>query len=192
MGLASYFRKFIRNYSIIVDPINKLLKKNTKFVWSLECQESFNKVINMLINPPILAFPDFNKEFYLSTDASGSGLGGVLSQINDNGDEKPIGYASRGLTVAEKNYSATELEACAIVWAIDYFRHYLYGHKFVIWSDHNPLVYMENTKNKTSKVNRWRLELAEYNYEIKYKTGVSNTNADALSRVNEPSKADKK
>jgi len=145
----------------------------------------------MLINPPILAFPDFNKEFYLTTDASGSGLGGVLSQIDENGDEKPIGYASRGLTDAEKNYSATELEACAVVWAIDYFRHYLYGHKFIILSDHNPLVYMENTKNKTSKVNRWRLELAEYNYEIRYKAGILNTNADALSRVNESHKAEK-
>ena len=103
LGLASYYRKFIRNYIIIVDPINKLLKKNTKFVWSSECQESFNKVINMLINPPILAFPDFNREFYLTTDASGCGLGGVLSKINDYGDEKPIGYASRGLTDALTN-----------------------------------------------------------------------------------------
>ena len=185
LGLASYYRKFIKNYSNIVDPINKLLKKNTKFVWSLECQESFNKIINLLINPPILAYPAFEREFHLTTDASGTGLGAVLSQLNASGVEKAIGYASRGLTDAEKNYSATELEACAIVWSINYFKHYLYGHSFVIWSDHNPLQYMDNTKNKSSKVNRWRLELSEYNYVIKYKPGVLNTNADALSRVNE-------
>ena len=188
LGLASYYRKFIKNYSNIVDPINRLLKKNSKFVWSPDCQESFNKIINMLINPPILAYPSFDKEFYLTTDASGTGLGAVLSQINNRGEEKAIGYASRGLTDAERNYSATELEACAIIWSINYFKHYLYGHKFIIWSDHNPLQYMDNMKNKTSKVNRWRLELSEYNYVIKYKPGVLNTNADALSRVNEQQK----
>ena len=168
LGLASYYRKFIRNYSSIVEPINRLLKKNTKFVWSNECQEAFNILINKLINPPILVYPDYNKEFYLTVDASCSGVGGV-SQIDEKGDEKAIGYASRGLSDAEKNYSATEFEACAVVWDIDFFRHYLYGHKFVIWSDHNPLQYMDNTKNKTTKVNRWRLELSEYKFEIKYK-----------------------
>ena len=188
LGLASYYRKFIRGYSSIVDPINRLLKKNTKFVWTDACQEAFNKVINLLINPPILVYPDYSKEFYLTVDASGTGLGGILSQINDTGEEKVIGYASRGLTDAEKNYSATELEACAVVWGINFFKHYLYGHKFIIWSDHNPLQYMDNMKNKTSKVNRWRLELSEYTYEIMYKKGVLNTNADALSRVNEVDK----
>ena len=188
LGLASYYRRFIRNYSNIVDPINRLLKKNSKFVWSSSCQESFNQIINLLINPPILAYPNFNKEFYLTTDASGVGLGAILSQLNNIGEEKVIGYASRGLTDAEKNYSATELEACAILWAINFFKHYLYGHQFIIWSDHNPLQYMDNMKNKTSKVNRWRLELSEYSYIVKYKPGVKNTNADALSRVVVPVK----
>ncbi len=185
LGLASYYRKFIRNYSSTVDPINKLLKKGVKFEWSNECQECFNKVIGLLINPPILAFPDLNREFCLTTDASCSGLGAVLSQVMDDGEEKVIAYASRTLSDAEKNYSATELECLAVVWATDNFRHYLYGRKFTVWSDHNPLVYLNNAKNKHSKVTRWRLDLAEYNYEIKYKKGIKNTNADALSRVNE-------
>ena len=130
----------------------------------------------MLINPPILAFPDLNREFCLTTDASCSGLGAVLSQVMDDGEEKVIAYASRTLSDAEKNYSATELECLAVVWATDNFRHYLYGRKFTVWSDHNPLVYLNNAKNKHSKVTRWRLDLAEYNYEIKYKKGIKNTN----------------
>jgi hypothetical protein len=183
LGLASYYRKFIRNYSNIVDPINKLLKKGTKFIWSIECQESFEKIKEMLINPPILSFPDLNREFCLTTDASTSGLGAVLSQVMEDGIERVIGYASRSLSDAERNYSATELECLGVVWACNYFRHYLYGRKFTVWSDHNPLVYLDNAKNKHSKVTRWRLDLAEYNYVIKYKKGIKNTNADALSRM---------
>jgi hypothetical protein len=185
LGLASYYRKFIRNYSNIVDPINKLLKKGTKFIWSKECQESFEKIISMLIDPPILSFPDLNREFCLTTDASTSGLGAVLSQVMADGIERVISYASRSLNDAERNYSATELECLGVVWACNYFRHYLYGKKFTVWSDHNPLVYLDNAKNKHSKVTRWRLDLAEYNYVIKYKKGIKNTNADALSRVYE-------
>jgi hypothetical protein len=89
------------------------------------------------------------------------------------------------LNIAEKNYSATELECLGIVWAIDHFRPYLYGRAFLVKTDHNPLVYLNNTKNKSSRVCRWRLQLSEYKYEIKYKKGVLNTNADALSRVGE-------
>ena len=109
-------------------------------------------------------------------------LGGIFSQINDKGEEKVIGYAIRGLTNAEKNYSATEL----VQWygELIFFKHYLYGHKFIIWSDYNPLQYMDNMKNKTSKINPWCLELSEYTCEIMNKKGVLNTNADALSRVN--------
>ena len=101
----------------------------------------------------------------------------------EDGIERVIGYASRSLSDAERNYSATELECLGVVWACNYFRHYLYGRKFTVWSDHNPLVYLDNAKNKHSKVTRWRLDLAEYNYVIKYKKGIKNTNADALSRM---------
>ena len=187
LGMASYYRKFIPNYSRITEPINKLLKKNQRFVWCEKCSESFNEIINnkLLINPPILVFPDFSLEFILTTDASGTGLGAVLSQIDRNGVQHANGYASRLLNTAEKNYSATELECLAVVWGIEYFRPYLYGRHFVINCDHNPLVYIENMKNKSSRVTRWRLGLAEYDKEIRYIKGESNTNADALSRQGE-------
>jgi hypothetical protein len=127
------------------------------------------------------------KKFIVTTDAAGVGLGAVLSQIGDDGLEHPICYASRLLNKAEKNYSATELEleCLGIVWAIDHFRPYLYGRAFLVKTDHNPLVYLNKTKNKSSRVCRWRLQLSEYKYEIEYKKGVLNTNADALSRVGE-------
>ena len=185
LGMSSYYRKFIPNYSKITEPINRLLKKNCKFVWTELCETNFQILKSLLINPPILVYPNFAKKFIVTTDASGVGLGAILSQLGDDGLEHPICYASRLLNVAEKNYSATELECLGIVWAIEHFRPYLYGREFLVKTDHNPLVYLNNTKNKSSRVCRWRLQLSEYKYEIEYKKGVLNTNADALSRVGE-------
>ena len=183
LGMASYYRKFIPKYSSLTEPINRLLKKSCKFLWSMECEEGFKEIIYLLTHPPVLAFPDLERKFHLTTDASKIGLGAVLSQYDDRGDEKVVGYASRLLNQAEKNYSATELECLAIVWACEQFRVYLLGKHFIINSDHNPLVYLDNTKNKSSRVTRWRLSLAEFDKEIVYKKGSENTNADALSRI---------
>ncbi len=183
LGLASYYRKFIPNYSSITEPINKLLKKNEKFVWSIKCEKNFKLIIYYLTNPPLLAFPDFKKDFFLQTDASGVGLGAVLVQLDDENNERVLGYASRLLKDPERNYHATELECLAIVWATEHFRPYLYGRKFKIYSDHNPLVHIKNIKNKSARVTRWKLSLAEYDYEIEYKKGSLNSNADALSRI---------
>ena len=183
LGMASYYRKFIPNYSSITAPINMLLKKDTIFFWDEKCESSFVEIIYRLTNPPLLRFPNLNKKFILQTDASTVGLGAVLAQLDNNGNEIAIGYASRMLKPAERNYATTELECLAIVWATEQFRPYLFGGKFHIYSDHNPLVYLDNMKSKTSRVARWRLQLAEYDYEIVYKKGILNANADALSRI---------
>ena len=183
LGMASYYRKFIPKYSSIAEPISKLLKKNAKFIWDDKCSKNFRKIIYLLTHPPILTFPDFSRQFILQTDASNVGLGAVLAQIDEKGDEKAIGYASRMLKGAERNYHTTELECLAIVWGIEQFKPYLYGRHFLIYSDHNPLVYMDNTKNKSSRINRWRLNLAEFDYKVIYKKGILNANADALSRI---------
>ena len=183
LGLASYYRKFIPNYSSITEPINKLLKKGVKYIWSEKCQRNFKLIIYYLTNPPLLAFPAFKKDFFLQTDASGIGLGAVLVQLDKDGNERVLGYASRLLKDPERNYYATELECLAIVWATEHFRPYLYGRRFKIYSDHNPLVHMKNIKNKSARVTRWKLSLAEYDYEIEYKKGSLNSNADALSRI---------
>ena len=183
LGMASYYRKFIKDFSTKSEPINKLLKKDSKFEWSDICEKNFNEIIQALVNLPILIYPDFNKPFILETDASTVGLGAVLTQADKSGVNRAVGYASRLLNKAELNYSATELECLAIVWATEQFKPYLYGRKFQIHCDHNPLVFIDNMKNKTSRVSRWRYNLAEYNYEIVYRKGSLNVKADALSRL---------
>ncbi len=179
LGMASYYRKFIPHFSTLAEPINLLLKKSIKFV----CEANFKKIIHSMVNPPILVYPDFKKEFILETDASNVGLGAVLAQKDGNGVNRAVGYASRMLKGAERNYTTTEIECLAIVWAVEQFRPYLYGRKFTIECDHNPLVYIDNAKNKTSRVSRWRLSLAEFQYTVVYKKGSLNVKADALSRI---------
>jgi len=189
LGMASYYRKFIPGFSTISEPINRLLKKENRFKWTPQCEDSFKRLLTALTDPPILSYPDFNKDFVLETDASTVGLGAVLGQKDPTGINKPIAYASRMLNNAERNYSATELECLAIVWATEQFRPYLYGRRFKIECDHNPLVYIDNMKNKNSRVSRWRTNLSEYTFEIIYKRGKMNVKADALSRA-EPAKGE--
>lgn len=182
LGLTGYYRKFINGYSGIAKPLTNLLKKDVKFNWSDECQNSFDKLKSILCKEPILQFPDFTKPFILTSDASQKALAAILSQ-GEVGKDLPIAYASRTLNKAENNYSTTELECLAIVYGVTQFRPYLYGRKFIIYSDHRPLVWLFNLKNPLSKLARWRIQLEEYSYEIRYKPGVQNSNVDALSRM---------
>jgi hypothetical protein len=137
---------------------------------------------NLLINEPILQYLDFNKQFNLTTDASNVAIGALLSQ-NTNGGDLPISYASRTLNEAETRLSTIEKELLAIVWAVKYFRPYLFGRKFKIFSDHKPLQWLFSLREPNSKLFRWILKLEEYDYEIIYKNGSTNKNADALSRI---------
>jgi hypothetical protein len=158
-------------------------------VWTEAQENAFQHLKSKLISRPILQYPDFSKEFILTTDASNSGLGAVLSQ-GPVGKDLPVAYASRRLNNAEIHYTTSEKELLAIVWATKYFRPYLYGRRFKIVSDHKPLVWVMNGKNPGSRLLRWRIQLAEYDYEITYRRGSQNTNADALSRIGIVSKED--
>lgn len=197
LGLVGYYRKFIRDYAKLTKPMTKYLKKDIKVDTNdPEFKKSFDKCKSMLISDPILAYPDYSKPFVLTTDASNYALGAVLSQINENKDQ-PVAFASRTLNKHEVNYSTTEKEALAIIWAIEKFKPYLYGQKFTLVTDHKPLVFIKNA-NKNGKLIRWRLELENYDYTVVYKTGKTNVVADALSRkveinaneVAEPTDAD--
>lgn len=181
MGLIGYYRKFIPSFSTLAAPLNKLLKKDTKFEWTQTQQDSFDKFKQILTSKPLLQYPDFSKPFNLTVDASGVGLGAVLSQGDVNND-LPISYASRGLNDAEKNYSVTEKECLAVVWGTHHFYPYLYGRKFNIYTDHRALVWLFNCKDPTSRLLRWRLKLESFDYQIFYKPGKINSNCDALSR----------
>ncbi|QBP37036.1 putative RdRP [Lampyris noctiluca errantivirus 1] len=183
LGLLGYYRRFIPNFSKITKPFTTCLKKNNKIdITNEEYLQCFKTCKNLLTNSPILQYPDFTKEFILTTDASNYALGAVLSQ-NINGKDLPIAYASRTLNEHEINYSTIEKELLAIIWGTKYFRPYLYGVKFIIRTDHKPLTWLFSLKDPNSKLLRWKIKLDEYNYEIQYKKGITNTNADALSRI---------
>lgn len=181
LGLVGYYRKFIPNFSLLAKPLTTLLKKNQKFEWSKKCQSSFEELKNILTTEPLLQYPDFAREFLLTTDASNEAIGSILSQ-GPLGKDLPICYYSRTLNKAEQNYSTTEKELLSIVDSVKHFRPYLFGQRFTIITDHKPLVWLMNCKDPSSRLMRWRLKLMEYDYQIRYKPGKTNTNADALSR----------
>lgn len=182
LGLLGYYRKFIPDFARTTKPLTQCLKKGRKITLDSEYVNCFERCKTLLTNDPILQYPDFSKEFNLTTDASNVAIGAVLSQGPINSD-KPICYASRTLNESEMNYSTIEKELLAIVWATRYFRPYLFGRKFKIFTDHKPLQWMMNMKEPNSRLTRWRLRLSEYDFSVIYKKGKSNTNADALSRI---------
>lgn len=182
LGLAGYYRKFIKDFAKISKPLTSCLKKDAKIIHTPEFLNSFNHLKNLLINAPILQFPDFTKPFVLTTDSSNYAFGAVLSQGTPPND-KPVAYISRTLNAHECNHSVVEKELGCIVWSCKMFRPYLFGRKFYIYTDHRPLVWLFNMKEPNSKLVRWRLKLEEYNYEIIYKKGKQNVNADSLSRI---------
>ncbi|CAH2090022.1 unnamed protein product [Euphydryas editha] len=181
LGLASYYRRFIPEFSKYAKSLTTLLKKDVPFEWTNTQQLSFEQLKNKLVTAPVLAYPDFTKPFILTCDASSYAISAVLSQ-GDVGKDRPIAYASRTLNKAECNYSVTEKECLAIVYGTKTFRPYLFGRRFTIITDHKPLNWLFNCKDPGSRLVRWRLKLEEYDYEIQYKKGKMNSNADALSR----------
>ena len=181
LGLANYYRKFVKDFAKIAGPLHDLTKKGLKFYWSNDCQIAFDRLKEALTQSPILAYPDFTKEFTLATDASDEGLGYVLGQVQD-GREVVIGYAGRKLLPAEKNYSVTEREALALVAGIRHFRSYLYGVHFKVFTDHSAVRWLMQLKEPSGRLARWALLLQQYDFVIIHRAGHSNGNADALSR----------
>lgn len=178
LGLAGYYRKFIRNFVKIAKPLTELTKKDVPFHWTDGQQRAFDELKTKLCGESLLRYPDFTKEFPLTTDASNEGLRAILSQ---NGH--PCCYISRTLNRAETHYTTTEKELLAIVWAIQRHRQYLLGRKFKIRTDHQALKWLQSVKDPSSRLIRWRLRLEEYDYEIEYHKGKDNLAADALSRI---------
>ncbi|KAK7602595.1 hypothetical protein V9T40_008184 [Parthenolecanium corni] len=168
LGFVTYYRKFVTNFPALTKPIFSLLKKDAKFIWDQNCQESFQKIINALTPDLLLIYPDFEKTYFWKTDASDYAIVSVLQQETEKGILKPIAYASRTLNKAELNYSTIEKELLAIVWSVKHFRPYLCGRKLTILSDHKPLQWLFNVNDPGSRLPRWRLKLAEQSYEIQH------------------------
>lgn len=182
LGLIGYYRRFIKDFALVTKPLTSCLKKRNKIVLDKNYIDSFNRCKELLTSAPLLQYPDFDKTFVLTTDASNVAIGAVLSQ-GPIGSDKPVAYASRTLSDTEARYSTIERECLAIIWATKHFRPYLYGRKFIIYTDHKPLSWLNSLKDASSKLTRWRLRLQDYDYEIVYKKGKQNSNADALSRI---------
>ncbi|GBM31585.1 Transposon Ty3-G Gag-Pol polyprotein, partial [Araneus ventricosus] len=181
LGLCTYYRRFVKNFSTIARPLHKLTEAKSNFIWTEECEKSFNSLKQALTSSPILTYPRTDKDFILDTDASNEGIGAVLSQ-NIGNEERVIAYFSKSLGKPERNYCVTRKELLAIVKSIEHFHHYLYGRKFLLRTDHASLRWLLNFKEPEGQIARWIQRLQEYDFEIQHRKGTSHENADALSR----------
>ncbi|GJW24028.1 putative nucleotidyltransferase, ribonuclease H [Tanacetum coccineum] len=177
LGLVGYYRRFIADFSSIAKPLTLLTQKNKKYEWGAEQEEAFQLLKSKLCDAPILSLPDGVEDFVVYCDASNRGLGCVLMQRN-----KVIAYASRQLKIHEKNYTTHDLELGAVVFALKIWRHYLYGTKSVIYTDHRSLQHIFDQKELNMRQRRWIELFSDYECEIRYHPGKANVVADALSR----------
>ncbi|KAL4172067.1 hypothetical protein KRP22_007241 [Phytophthora ramorum] len=180
--LAGYYRKFIEAFGSIMAPMTRLLKKDSVWEWTENQEFAFERVKAALTTKPLLVYPNFELPFRLVTDASKIGLGTCLMQDQGRGWQ-PIAFASKVNSREETNYSITELECLAVVWAVKLFRPYLYGRTFTIITDHSALRWLMTRPELAGRLHRWSLTLQEYEFEILYRPGSTNVVADALSRA---------
>ncbi|UYV68438.1 hypothetical protein LAZ67_5004313, partial [Cordylochernes scorpioides] len=181
LGMCSYYRKFIKDFSKIADPLTNLIKKSVSFTWTERQEEAFQTLKTALLSPPILGHFNPNAPTYVHTDASNIGIGATLVQ-DIGGEEKVISYLSHTLSKAEQNYSTTEKECLAVVWSMSKLRPYLYGRHFKIVTDHHALCWLKNLKDPTGRLARWALKIQEFDFDIIHKSGKKHLDADGLSR----------
>jgi len=183
LGLANFYRRFIQNFAHIASPLTALLRKDTPFHWSDNCNQAFATLKATLVSKPILQFPDFQKPLILTTDASGYAISYVLGKRDVEGREYVIAYGGRGLRENEKKWSISERECLAVVEGIKHYHVYLAHTSFEVITDHSALKWLKTNKDRQGRLARWSIQLAGYNYTVTYRPGRLNTNADALSRI---------
>jgi RNase H-like domain found in reverse transcriptase/Reverse transcriptase (RNA-dependent DNA polymerase)/Integrase zinc binding domain/Chromo (CHRromatin Organisation MOdifier) domain/Retroviral aspartyl protease len=181
LGLAGYYRKFVSGFSRISSAMSELLQKDKPFIWTEAAQSSFDRLKLAVTTAPVLILPDASRPFTVTTDASGFAIGATLSQDHGKG-EQPIAFMSKKMLSAERNYAVHEQEMLAIICALKEWRHYLYGKKFTIITDHKSLTYFVSQPNLSSRQARWQAFLSEFDFDIVYRAGKENVLADALSR----------
>lgn len=183
LGMCGWYHRYIAGFAAIAAPITDLLKKQARFTWTDEAQVAFAKLKSLLTSAPVLTHPDFTRPFVIQCDASKSGVGGVLYQLDDQGDEHPIAYMSQKLNGAQRNYSVTELECLAAVLCLKKFRGYVEGMSFKVVTDHASLKWLMSQKDLTGRLARWSLKLQAFDFTIEHRKGSANIVPDALSRV---------
>jgi hypothetical protein len=177
LGLSGYYQKFVRHYGIISQPLTQLLRKGVSFVWTVETQIAFDTLKQALTSAPVLALPHFSKRFEIETDACGTGVGAILMQQGH-----PLAYVSRGLGPQTQGLSTYEKEYMAILLAVKKWCAYLQHAEFTIHTDHCSLSHLEEQRLHTSWQQKVFTKLLGLQFTIKYKKGISNRAADALSR----------
>ena len=182
LGLASYYRRYVKNFEAIAGPLHALTRKDAVFHWSSECQDAFNRLKTLLTTSPITAFPDFSLSFRLYMDVSTAGLGAILAQVRE-GKDRIICCVSRSLNQAEKASPATKLECLAIVWAVVKFRPYLMSMPFEVYTDHYALQWLKTMRTESALLHRWSAALEEYDFTVKHRSGKSQTHVGGLSRL---------
>ena len=188
LGMTGYYRRFVRRYAELALPLTELTKKKVRWTFGTNQQRAWDLLKEALITEPVLIQPDFDKEFYLDTDASKEGLGACLAQIGEDGEFHPVAFVSRKLHKPELNFAPRELEALGIVWAVEKLEEFLYGRFFTVVTDHSSLVWMSEGEGFKSRIDKWARVLDQFRFEIKFRAGKENVVADALSRL--PKKPD--
>ncbi|GBG75405.1 hypothetical protein CBR_g20035 [Chara braunii] len=188
LGLASYYRRFIKGFAVIARPLTNLLRKDQPLSWDAECQQAFATLKDALATAPILIRPDPSKQFILIADWQPEAIFAILAQKGNDGHEHVIEYASRTVPDERRNDYAPQGECYAVVWGIQHFHPYLYGQKFRLVTDHEPLLALKKLTNYTGMIGRWAVRLQEYDFDMVYRKTERHGNADRLTRLHRPAK----
>ncbi|GFV69150.1 retrovirus-related Pol polyprotein from transposon 297, partial [Trichonephila clavipes] len=183
LGLAGYYQKYKNLFSVIAAPLTDALKgraKRGEIKWTTEDEDAFREQKGKQTDKPVLYAPNFEREFIVQTDASNAGMGAVLTQLNEQGEEHPILYLSKKFSEVEKRYCTTEKECASIVFAIKRLHYCLDGNSFLVMTDHNPLVWLNRNVSSNPRLMQWALQ--PYNFRIVHRSGKSHKNADSFSR----------
>nr|XP_055076811.1 uncharacterized protein K02A2.6-like [Misgurnus anguillicaudatus] len=188
LGFVNYYNRFLPNLATVLHPLNALLQAGKKWTWTKQCMQAFQEAKKLVMSDTVLTHFDPHKPLRLACDASPYGIGAVLSHVMYDGTERPIAFASRSLNAAEKNYAQIDREALSLVWGVKRFNQYLYGNKFTLVTDHQPLVSIFSPQKgvpltAAARMQRWALFLGGHRYQIEFKRTHRHANADGLSRL---------
>src|SRR6185312_11416234 len=183
LGMTGYYARFVNRYQGLAIPLTRLTRKKQQFEWTPETEKAMQAIKDALTTALVLAYPNKLQPFILTTDASDTGLGAVLSQFDPEDEtEYAVAYASKAMSPAERNYNTTHREGLAVIWAVEKFQRYLRGRKFKIITDHAALISIIKNLEPRGRVGRWAMKLSEYEFTIEHRNGEDNKFADALSR----------
>ncbi|GBG69145.1 hypothetical protein CBR_g3844 [Chara braunii] len=186
LGLASYYRRFVKGFAAIAGPLTNLLKKDQPLMWTPQCNRAFGELKAALISAPVLIRPDPGKPFVLITDWQSEAVSAILAQVGPDGLEHVVEYASKTVPTCKRNYAAPTGECYAALWGISHFRAYLYGRKFTLVTDHEPLLVLKKSTDYSGMIGRWATILQSMDFDIRHRKHERHGNADGLTGLHRP------